>query len=118
MLYPYNAIFGQGLFNTFEAALHLAYLCLKVPTTFCVITMCDCQKEARNIERGFALGTRMYIYLGKAHISMSHGSLRLNKKSQRNSRTQPKPKMNARECIGAEMSPKEQVELPKVPRIE
>jgi hypothetical protein len=22
MLYPYNAIFGQGLLNTFEAALH------------------------------------------------------------------------------------------------
>jgi hypothetical protein len=33
MLYPYNAIFGRGLLNTFEAALHLAYLCLKVPAT-------------------------------------------------------------------------------------
>jgi hypothetical protein len=31
MHYLYNAIFGRGLLNTFEAALHLAYLCLKVP---------------------------------------------------------------------------------------
>jgi hypothetical protein len=34
MAYPYNAIFGRGLLNTFKAALHLAYLCLKVPATF------------------------------------------------------------------------------------
>jgi hypothetical protein len=30
MHYPYNAIFGRGLLNTFEEALHSAYLCLKV----------------------------------------------------------------------------------------
>jgi hypothetical protein len=30
MHYPYNAIFGRGLLNTFEAALHSTYLCLKV----------------------------------------------------------------------------------------
>jgi hypothetical protein len=35
--YPYNAIFGRGLLNTFEAALHSLYLCLKVPTTLGVI---------------------------------------------------------------------------------
>jgi hypothetical protein len=39
MLYPYNAIFGWGLLNTFEASLHSAYLCLKVPATFGVITI-------------------------------------------------------------------------------
>jgi hypothetical protein len=33
MLYPYNAIFGQGLSNTFEATLHSGYVCLKVPST-------------------------------------------------------------------------------------
>jgi hypothetical protein len=26
MIYPYNAIFGRGLLNTFEAALHSGYL--------------------------------------------------------------------------------------------
>jgi hypothetical protein len=54
MLYPYNAIFGQGLLNTFEAALPSAYLCLKVPATFGAITVRGSQKEARDIERGFA----------------------------------------------------------------
>jgi hypothetical protein len=59
MLHPYNAIFRQGLLNTFEAALHLAYLCLKVPATFSAITVYGSQKEARDIERGFSPGTRM-----------------------------------------------------------
>jgi hypothetical protein len=56
MLYPYNAIFGRGLLNTFEAALHSAYLCLKVPATFRVITVFNNQKEARNIESVFTPG--------------------------------------------------------------
>jgi hypothetical protein len=33
MSYPYNAIFARGLLNTFEAALHSLYLCLKIPAT-------------------------------------------------------------------------------------
>jgi hypothetical protein len=39
MTYPYNANFGRGLQNTFEAALHSMYLCLKVPMTFRVISI-------------------------------------------------------------------------------
>jgi hypothetical protein len=39
MLYPYNAIFGRGLLNTLEAALHSSYLCLKIPATFGVISV-------------------------------------------------------------------------------
>jgi hypothetical protein len=34
LLYPYNAIFKRGLLNTFEAALHSGYLCLKILATF------------------------------------------------------------------------------------
>jgi hypothetical protein len=56
MLYPYNAIFGIGLLNTFEADLHSGYLCLKIPATFGVISVFGSQQEARNIEKGFALG--------------------------------------------------------------
>jgi hypothetical protein len=33
MSYPYNAIFRRGLLNTFDAALHSPYLCLKIPAT-------------------------------------------------------------------------------------
>jgi hypothetical protein len=39
MLYPYNAIFGRGLLNTFEAALDLGYLCLKILATIGVISV-------------------------------------------------------------------------------
>jgi hypothetical protein len=47
ILYPYNVIFSWRLLNTFEAVLHSAYLCLKVPATFSVITILGSQKEAR-----------------------------------------------------------------------
>jgi hypothetical protein len=50
MSYPYNAIFGRGLLNTFEAALYSLYLCLKVPVALGVISIHGNQKEARNIE--------------------------------------------------------------------
>jgi hypothetical protein len=56
MSYPYNAIFGRGLLNTFEATLHSLYLCLKVPAAIRVITIHGSQKDARNIQQGFTLG--------------------------------------------------------------
>jgi hypothetical protein len=56
--YPYNAIFGRGLINTFEAALHSLYLCRKVPAALGVISIHGNQREARNIEQGFTPGNR------------------------------------------------------------
>jgi hypothetical protein len=53
MLYPYNAIFGWGLLNTFKVVLHLGYLCLKIPATFSIISVFGSQQDARNIEKGF-----------------------------------------------------------------
>jgi predicted hotdog family 3-hydroxylacyl-ACP dehydratase len=63
MNYPYNVIFSKGLLNTFKAALHFVYLCLKVPTALGVISIHGSQKDARNIEQGFALGHRNVNYL-------------------------------------------------------
>jgi hypothetical protein len=63
MTYPYNAIFGRGLLNTFKAALHLAYLCLKVPATFGVIVVLGSQQEAGNIEKGFTSGHKNVHFL-------------------------------------------------------
>jgi hypothetical protein len=59
MSYLYNAIFGRGLLNTFEATLHSLYLCLKVPAALGVISIHDNQKEARNIEQGFTPSHKM-----------------------------------------------------------
>jgi hypothetical protein len=58
MIYLYNAIFGRGLINTFEVALHSLYLCLKVPATLGVIPVHGSQKDARNIQQSFTLGHR------------------------------------------------------------
>ena len=31
LYYPYNAIFGRGFANKFNIAIHLGYLCMKIP---------------------------------------------------------------------------------------
>ena len=49
--YPYNAIFGRGILNKFNAAAHMGYLCMKIPALHGVITVHGSQKEARNIEK-------------------------------------------------------------------
>jgi hypothetical protein len=58
MSYPYNTIFGRGLLNTFEVALHSLYLCMKVLATMGVISIHGGQKDVRNIEQGFVPGHR------------------------------------------------------------
>jgi hypothetical protein len=58
MTYPYNTIFRRGLLNTFKAALHSAYLCLKIPATFGVRTVLGSYQEAKNIGKGFTPGNK------------------------------------------------------------
>jgi hypothetical protein len=72
MHYPYNAIFGRDLLNTFKAALHSAYLCLKVPASLGVISFHDSQKDARNIEQGFTPGHKNVHFLREAEAGGQH----------------------------------------------
>jgi hypothetical protein len=58
MYYPYNDILSRGFLNKFEAVIHQAYLCLKIPATLGVITIWGHQNDGRNLERGRALGQR------------------------------------------------------------
>jgi hypothetical protein len=58
MVYPYNAIMGQGSINKFEAAIHGLYLCMKIPGPQGVITVYGNQQTACNIERDFVPGQR------------------------------------------------------------
>jgi hypothetical protein len=78
MRYPYNTIFIRGLLNTFEAALHYVYLCLKVPAALGVISIHGNQKEARNIEQGFTPGQKNVNCLqdGKIEICNDIGASR------------------------------------------
>ena len=50
MKYPYNAIMGQGSLNAFEAILHPAYLCMKIPSEQGPIAIHESQEAARRAE--------------------------------------------------------------------
>jgi hypothetical protein len=50
MEYPYNAIIGRGTLNAFEAILHLAYLCMKIPSEQGPIVVHGSQEDARRAE--------------------------------------------------------------------
>ena len=39
MYYPYNALFGRGTLNAFEAIISYSYLCMKMPAINGVITI-------------------------------------------------------------------------------
>jgi hypothetical protein len=69
MLYPYNTIFRRDLLNTFEVVLHFGYLCLKIPTTFNIISVFGSQKDSRNIEQGFAPGHKNVHFLREEAIT-------------------------------------------------
>jgi hypothetical protein len=48
--YPYNAIIGRGTLNDFEAILHPAYLCMKIPSEQGPIDVHGSQEAARKAE--------------------------------------------------------------------
>jgi hypothetical protein len=50
MEYPYNAIIGRGTLNVFEAILHPAYLCMKIPSEQGPIVVHGSQEAARRAE--------------------------------------------------------------------
>jgi hypothetical protein len=47
MEYPFNAIIGQGTLNAFEAILHSAYFCMKIPSEQGPIAIHGSQEAAR-----------------------------------------------------------------------
>jgi hypothetical protein len=58
MYYPYNVIFERGFTNKFEALVHQAYLCMKMPSEKGIITVFGDQKLAQEIERGVTPGQK------------------------------------------------------------
>jgi hypothetical protein len=44
MEFSYNAVIGRGTVNVFEAVLHSAYLCMKVPNNQVVISVLIAKK--------------------------------------------------------------------------
>ena len=58
MYYPYNALFGRGTLNAFEAVISYSYLCMKMLAINGVIIVHGDQTEARNIEKEYTLGQK------------------------------------------------------------
>jgi hypothetical protein len=78
MLYPYNAIFGRGLLNTFEVALHSGYLYFEIPATFGVISVFDSQQDAMVSRQA----TKMYTFCGKSQSSTTPSLAPIKQKLQ------------------------------------
>jgi hypothetical protein len=67
MVYPYNAIMGQGSINKFEATIHRLYLCMKIPGPQGMITVYGNQQTTCNIERDFVPGQQNVHCLTAQH---------------------------------------------------
>jgi hypothetical protein len=68
MEYPYNAIIGQGTLIAFEAILHPAYLCMKMPSDQGPIAVHGSQEVARRAEGNWTDSKAIYnIDEAKAH---------------------------------------------------
>jgi hypothetical protein len=66
MYNPYNGILGRRFLNKFEAIIHQAYLCMKIPAALGIITIWGHQNDGRNLERGRTPGQRNVHALDEA----------------------------------------------------
>jgi hypothetical protein len=86
MEYPYNAIIGRGTLNAFEAILHPAYLCMKIPLEQGPITVHGSQEAARRAEGSWTDSKAIHnIDETEAHQQYKH------KREKAASADQPKP---------------------------
>jgi hypothetical protein len=86
MEYPYNAIVGRGTLNAFEAILHPAYLCMKIPSDQGPIAVHGGQEAARRAKGNWMDSKAIHnIDEAKAHQQFKH------KREKAASADQPKP---------------------------
>jgi hypothetical protein len=81
MLYPYNTIFGRGLLNTFEAALHSAYLYLKVPATFASYPFLAASMKPETSRRASRQARKMYSFYESSQTNTEQNLQQNTKKS-------------------------------------
>jgi hypothetical protein len=86
MEYPYNAIIGRGTLNAFEAILHPAYLCMKIPSEQGPIAVHGSQEAARRAEGSWTDSKAIHnIDEAEAYQQCKH------KREKAASADQPKP---------------------------
>jgi hypothetical protein len=84
--YPYNAIIGRGTLNAFEEILHLAYLCMKIPSEQGPIVVHGSQEAARRAE-GNWIDSKAICNIDGAKACQQYK----NKRENATSADQPKP---------------------------
>jgi hypothetical protein len=111
LYYPYNAIFVRGFANKFNMALHMGYLCMKMPTFHGIITVHGSQKEARNIEKAIYRSQRNINSVDIEPSDMSKGATSL--KNQEDTKLVPLEQTvpDRQVTIGANLLTKEEAEL-------
>jgi hypothetical protein len=91
MIYPYNAIFRRGLLNTFKIASRSAYLCLKIPATFRVISIFWQSARCQKHREGFHAKPQKYTFPARrpraAHYLHRSAQSRSSGKMQESHRT-------------------------------
>jgi hypothetical protein len=86
MEYPYNAINGRGTLNAFEAILHPAYLCMKIPSDQSSIVVHGSQEATRRAKGNWTDSKAIHNIDGvEAHQQYKH------KRDKAASADQPKP---------------------------
>jgi hypothetical protein len=105
MEYPYNAIIGRGRLNAFEAILHPAYLCMKIPSEQGPIAIHGSQEAARRAEGSWTDSKAIHNIDGaKACQQYKH------KREKAASADQPKPMLlcediaDQRVLLGSQLS--------------
>jgi hypothetical protein len=85
MAYPYNSIIGRGTLNAFEVILHLAYLCMKIPSDQGPIVVHGSQEASRRAKGNWIDSKVIHnIDEAKAHQQYKH------KRDKATSADQPK----------------------------
>jgi hypothetical protein len=104
MLYPYNAIFGRGLLNTFKAALHSGYLYLKFPATFRVISIFGSHQDARKIKKGFTHGHKNVHFCEKSQSNTTLPTATSKQKLRQSTRKPSKPMVSSKKFLQTQES--------------
>jgi hypothetical protein len=94
MEYPYNAIIGLGTLNSFEAILHLAYLCMKLSSNQGPIVVHGSQEAARRAKGNWTDSKAIHnIDEAKAHQQYKH------KRDKATSADQSKPMLLCEDIV-------------------
>jgi hypothetical protein len=111
LYYPYNAIFGKGFANKFNMALHMGYLCMKMPTFHGIIIVHHCQKEARNIEKAIYRSQRNINSVDTEPPDMPKGTASLNDQEDTKMVPLEQAVPDRQVIIGANLSAREEAEF-------